>query len=91
MTLNFNDIQNISIMKLRPDMFNLGMCDTQQSLEKMASQILFEDEDGMVKKTSRIFKSMPYVKPVVVNSNVTDCITINDTGAEEKEYIVLET
>lgn len=90
MTLNFNDIQNISIMKLRPDMFNLGMCDTQQSLEKMASEILFEDEDCKGKRTSRIFKSMPYVKPVVVNSNVTDCITINDQ-AEEKEYIVLET
>jgi len=96
LTLHFNDIQNITIMKLTPDMFNLGLPSDEKCIEKLASQILFEDDNvsrsNTTIRTSRIFKTTSVVKPtVVVNSNLTECICIHDNITEECEYIVLET
>jgi len=84
LTLHFSDIQNISIMKLTPDMFNLGLS-TEKSIQKLASQMLFQDDDTSSNiKTTRMFKKTSVVKPVV-NSNLTDCVFINDTIVEESE------
>jgi len=86
LTLHFSDIQNISIMKLTPDMFNLGLS-TEKSIQKLASQMLFQDDDTSSNiKTTRMFKKTSVVKPtVVVNSSLTDCVFINDTIVEESE------
>lgn len=73
-------------MKLTPDMFNLGLS-TEKSIQKLASQMLFQDDDTSSNiKTTRMFKKTSVVKPtVVVNSSLTDCVFINDTIVEESE------
>lgn len=73
-------------MKLTPDMFNLGLS-TEKCIQKIASQMFVQDNiSGCNMKTSRMFKKTSAVKPsVVLNSNLTDCIVVNDTVVEESE------